>query len=102
MSRDITVYIALVVVNGVQSIVKTVVQTVESAALMVGAFFQRVGLQIKQVISFTFLPLCLIGTRSCNFRVRSRMHLTIAWLRLAPLCRSSERLCLDTSERSNR
>lgn len=51
VSRDITV-IALVVVNGVQSIVKTVVQTVESAALMVGAFFQRVGLQIKQVIDF--------------------------------------------------
>lgn len=44
--------IALVVVDGVQGLVKTVVETVESAAQIVGAFFVRVGLTIKAVIDF--------------------------------------------------
>lgn len=49
---DKVTVLALVVVNGVQSIVKTVVENIEAAVQIVGAFFVRVGLTIKAVIDF--------------------------------------------------
>ncbi len=51
IGQEVTV-IALVGINGAWNLVKTAVSSVEDAAQMAGAFFQRVGLEIKAVIDF--------------------------------------------------
>jgi hypothetical protein len=50
-SKGLTV-LAMVVENGTTILVKTAIADVESAAMVTGAFFQRVGLEIKAVIDF--------------------------------------------------
>lgn len=49
------VVIALIAKNGVYELVKTVIEEVEQAALVVGAFFEQVGLKIKTVIEFLLM-----------------------------------------------